>query len=113
MNKALISLIGLLLAACLGLGYLAYSQTEKVAVLQEANKSLTEAADRAQKRMKADRKVLVARQAKIASQARILAASEAALQEALQRNKTWSDTDVPPDVQEALGGPPGPVPDGL
>ena len=95
------------------LGYFAYSQTGRVAVLKEANKSLTEAADRAQERMKADRQVLVARQKKIASQARILTASEEALQNALQRNKSWSDTDVPSDVQKALGGPPRPVPDGL
>jgi hypothetical protein len=57
-----------------------------------------------------DRKVLVARQAKIAAQSRILTQAQQGVVEALQRNKTWSDTDVPTDVQNALGGHSGGTP---
>ena len=43
----------------------------------------------------------------LAFTARKLAHTKEALSEALQRNKSWSDTDVPKDVQEALAGLPG------
>ena len=43
----------------------------------------------------------------MALQARKSAEAQQALSEALQANKTWSDTDVPTDVQKSLGGPSG------
>lgn len=78
--------------------------------------ALQEATKQAQERSVRDRKALVARQAEIASKTRELARAQRNLTEALGANKTWSDTDVPPDVQDALlghsGGPGGPS-DGL
>lgn len=91
-------------AAILGLSGLLYWSIQSTGELQAENKALTEAAEQAQRRAKADRKVLVARQAEIASQARKTAQAQQALSEALQRNKSWSDTDVPTDVQKALQG---------
>lgn len=107
MNRVYLTLCAVLLALILPLGYLVYSGGQELAELKQQNKVLTEAAERAQARLISDRKVLVARQAKIASQARKLAQAQRALSEALQRNKAWSDTDVPPEVQKALGGPAG------
>lgn len=115
MNRILI--IGALLLSLAGMGYLVYYQAGRVAGLQASVTSLTEAAERAADRAKADRQVLVARQAKIVVQARKLARAQQALSEALQRNKAWSDTDVPDDVQKALAAPvsglPDPVPAGV
>ena len=113
MTRVTLALAAMLLSLILTLGYLVYSGAGEIAELKQTNTGLTEAAERAQERLKSDRKVLVARQAQIASQAVLLARSEAALQNALQANKSWSDTNVPTDVQEALRGPSGPAPDGL
>lgn len=126
MNK----LTFLLAATVIALGGLSYGQYERNKALGAQNKSLTEAVERAAEREKQDRKVLVARQAEIASQARKLKQANAALSEALnsetavyldshgvlQRNKSWSDTDVPSDVQKALQGrsdSPAADPDGV
>ena len=81
-----------------------YLHGEK-AVLEESNKILTEASKRAQEREAASRQLLVARQAKIAAQTRKLAEAQQGLSEALRANKSWSDTDVPTDVQKALQAP--------
>ena len=113
MNKAMLSVIAVLLALSGLLGYFVYSGGQEIAELKQTHNRLTEAAERAKARLKYDRQVLVARQAKIASQTRKLAEQEMALQNALESNKTWSDTDVPPDVQRALSGPSGGAPDGL
>ena len=120
MNRVYLSVLAGLLALSGLLGYLVYSGGQEIAELKqtqdslkEANNRLSEAAERAQARLKYDRQVLVARQAKIAAQARKLAEQEMALQNALESNKTWSDTDVPPEVQSALSGPSGSAPDGL
>ena len=98
--------ISILLALCLLLGIGLYHTVGSVSTLREQNNALREASKRASERIAADRKVLVARQAQIVSQRRILAQSQASLSGALQANKTWSDTDVPPEVQKALGGAP-------
>lgn len=113
MLRAYIAICAVSLSLILPLGYLVYSGGQEIAELKQSNKVLTEAADRAAERLKSDRKVLVARQAKIASQTRKLAEQEQALSEAIQRNKSWSDTDVPPDVQKALGGAGSGLPDRL
>jgi len=101
------TLTAMLVAAVLALSGLGYGLYHKNSVLSTENKTLTAAVERAVEREKQDRKVLVARQAQIASQARKLAQAQRSLSEALQANKSWSDTDVPPDVQNALGGPSG------
>ena len=113
MNKAMLSVIAVLLALSGLLGYFVYSGGQEIAELKQTHNRLTEAAERAQARLKYDRQVLVARQAKIAAQTRILDATKTELQNALRANKSWSDTDVPPDVQDALSGPSRPAPDGL
>ena len=109
--KYLLALIASLALALAGLGFLYQQQATALASLAEENSVLKEASKRASERIAADRRVLVARQAQIVSQRRILAQSQASLSGALQANKIWSDTDVPPEVQEALGGAPG-GPDG-
>jgi hypothetical protein len=100
MTRLHLFLIGLALS--LGLGWYSYSQHVEVVRLRAENQSLMEAQKRAVEREKRDRAVLVARQAKIVSQGRKLAEAQEALSEALQRNKSWSDTDVPDEVQKAL-----------
>lgn len=105
MNRVYLSVIAAMAACMMFLGWHIDQQNKQVGALAEQNKSLTEAANRAVEREKSDRKVLVARQAANASQARKLAEAQEALQNALRSNKTWSDTDVPTDVQDALGGP--------
>ena len=113
MNRVYLTLCAVLLSLILPLGYLVYSGGQEIAELKQSNKSLTEAAERAASRAKLDRKVLVAKQAQVASKQRELDKAQEALSEALQRNKSWSDTDVPDDVQKALSGPSSPAPDGL
>ena len=113
MNRVTLALAGMALSLILTLGYLVYSGAGEIAELKQTNNGLTEAAERAAERLKSDRKVLVARQAQIASQAVLLARSEAALQNALQANKSWSDTNVPDEVQKALAGPSGGPPASL
>lgn len=103
--KYLVPILGLALALC-GYGY--YREIQAGAAKSEQIKSLTEAADRAAKRAKFDRKVLVAREGEIASKARKLAQAQEALSEALQRNNDWAATPVPDAVQNALYGPSDP-----
>jgi uncharacterized protein HemX len=106
-------LIAALLALSGLLGWGLYYQIQQNAVLVVERDGATEALERAVERQKLDRQVLVAREAKIASKQRELARAQEALQNALQANKSWSDTDVPDDVQKALGGPSGGLPAGL
>lgn len=113
MNRLLLWLTGILLVSTLGLGWVAKTEYDAVRYLRIENKAFSEALERATVREDRDRKVLVARQAKLASTARKLAEAQQALSEALQRNPDWSNTNVPTDVQEALGGARSPVPDGL
>lgn len=113
MHRVYLPIIGLLLAGC-GLLWQHTSATTAALRQQEAaTKSLTGALQRVLEREQADRALLAARLAEDAVQARNLAAAQAALVEALKRNKTWSDTSVPLDVQKALGdglrGPAGRV----
>ena len=104
MTKVYLTIMGILIAALLGLGWFGKTQYDSASELRTENKTLVDAAEQAQRRAKADRKVLVARQAEIALKQRELAEAQQALTEALQRNKSWSDTDVPLDVQKALSG---------
>lgn len=113
LTKLLATLVVALLVVVIVLGSYARSAWVEGQYLKTENKALLDEQKRAIQREDRDRKVLVARQAKIALQARKLAQTEQALSEALQRNKAWSDTDVPDDVQKALGGRSGPAPDGL
>ena len=107
MTRAYVAVVAILFSLILALTYFVYSGAEQIGKLKEVNKVLLEAQNRAIQREQADRKVLVARQVKIASQARKLAQANTALSEALQRNKSWSDTDVPDEVHKALAGPSG------
>ena len=110
MNR--LALIGwsVLLALFLVLGYLVYSGASEKAVLQTANKALTEASNRAAESAKSDRALLVSRQKEIAAQTRVLAQTRSALEKALQRNQAWSNTNVPDDVKSVLrGAPSGPA----
>ena len=97
-----IGVLALLLALT---GWQAKAQYDRAQELSAQIKPLVEALDRATEREKQDRLLLVARQAKIASQARELAQVMKGVSEALERNKDWRDTHVPPDVQKVLTGP--------
>ena len=108
MNRILV--IGALLLSLVGMGYLVYHQTGRVAELQASVTSLTEVSNRAAESAKFDRALLVARQKEIASQTRVLAQTRSALETALQRNQAWSNTNVPDDVKSVLrGAPSGPA----
>ena len=113
MQRLLLYFIGVLLCLALGLGWVAKHQYDTAAYLRTENKAFSEALERAARREDRDRKVLVARQAQVASTARKLVQVEQALSEALQRNSDWSNTNVPQDVQDSLGGPSSGLPDGL
>lgn len=104
MTKLLAGIILALVLLAAGLGYTVKRQAGQVATLESHNEALGKAIDRAAERIRRDRKALVAREAANAVQARKLAQAQEALSEALQRNKTWGDTDVPTDVQEAIVG---------
>ena len=91
-------------ALVLALAGLGYGQYHKNSVLSTENQRLTEASKRAVERELEYRRILGTRQKEIASQRLKLQAAETALQNALRANKTWSDTDVPTDVQNALSG---------
>ena len=106
------TLVVVLLVVVIVLGSYARSAWVEGQYLKTENKALVDAQKRAVEREDRDRKVLVARQAKIALQARVLAQTRSALETALQRNKSWSDTDVPDDVQKALDGAGSGLPDG-
>lgn len=108
MRATLALWVGVVLALA-GLGYLyTHSQTQVDRLeLQLAQQiTLTEQARKAsiqaQERLKSERKVLVAREAKIASQARKFTQAQEALKTALQAEKEWNDTEVPTAVREAL-----------
>lgn len=100
-------------ALVLALAGLGYGQYHKNSVLSTENQRLTEASKRAVERELEYRRILGTRQKEIASQRLKLQAAETALQNALRANKTWSDTDVPEDVQKALSGPSDGFADGL
>lgn len=104
MTKLLAGIILALVLLTVGLGYTVKRQAGEVATLQTKQEALSKALNQAAERVKRDRKALVAREAANAAQGRKLAQAQEALSEALQRNKTWSDTDVPTDVQEAIVG---------
>ncbi len=104
LNRVMLALTLALLGALWYVGHLYLSQRDGLTTKTATLEGLTEAQNQAQERSKSDRQVLVARQARIASEARKLAQENEGLRAALQRNKSWSDTDVPPEVQDALLG---------
>ena len=110
-HKVYLSVIGVMAACLFALAYWLDSGRAALLHQEHVSKSLTEALIRAAEREKHDRKVLVARQSANAVQARKTAQAQASLSEALQGDKPWSDTDVPPDVQKALSGLSGPAPE--
>ena len=100
MNKVVVAIGSMLIVLAVLLSSALNGRAILKAELQTANAGLEQAATQ----RKLDEKVLAARQAENAATGRKLAQSKAALAEALQRNKSWSEADVPPEVIEALGG---------
>ena len=84
------------------MGYGLYEAGGRIAELKEQNNVLTKGAKRAQEQANLDRKVLVIRQAQIASQALLINRQRVALESALEHNKEWAAQQVPSSVQEAL-----------
>ena len=115
--RTLTLVLSALVLALAGLGYGQYHKNSVLSTenqrLAETAKAAEEASKRAVERELEYRRILGTRQKEIASQARKLAQAQQALSEALQRNKTWSDTDVPTDVQNALSGPSDGLANGL
>lgn len=118
MNRIFVTLILSLTVALAGVLWLNRSADRQIDTLRTQNTelrgerdALSKAAIRAVGRRIADDRVLVARQEKNAAQARKTATVQRAVQTALQRNISWSDVDVPIEVQEALVGPSSPVPE--
>lgn len=97
MNRILLALLAVAVAAALGLGYWADS-------LRQENAVLTEASNRAAEALKRTQRTLALREKQIAVQARKSAQAQEGLSQALQAEKPWSDTHVPTDVQKALRG---------
>lgn len=102
MTKALAAALAALTLVAALLGFGLWVAVAKNADLTHQVNVLTEAQERALARAKADRATLVARQAKIASQARLLQGQKVELDKALTNNRAWADTPVPTSVQEAL-----------
>lgn len=102
--KTLIAWIVVVIAALAG-AYGVYTLELRMQEQEATINRLTEAQDAAQEREKAARKAVVARQAKIASEARKFDTGQEALKTALQAEKEWNDTEVPQGVQDALHGP--------
>ena len=101
------SLLLALIVAALGLtGWGLYREIQSGAVKSERIEALTKASEQAAKQRLKDRKVLVARAGELASKRAELAKAQEALESALQRNNDWSNTNVPIEVQKALGGLP-------
>ena len=109
-------LLATLIVVALGLGIQSWRlealRADNAAVLAERDR-LTEAHNRAVAGLKRARATLRTREAEIASQARKLAEAQEGVQKALQDEIEWSDTDVPPAVQKALGGAISGLPDGV
>jgi len=113
MTRVAFFLLVALSAISIALGVALYQSSVEKAVQAEAIQGLVEAQNRAIERSKADAYTLVARDRNIAVQRRILTRTQKSLSKALERNKAWSDTDVPPDIIGGLAGPSGALPDGL
>lgn len=113
MTKYWLIYIVALTLMCLGAFGLLHRAHVEIQDVRAERDMAVEARNRAVERMKLDGEVLVARQAQIASQARKLKDVQNRLSAALERNKAWSDADVPPDIIGGLAGPSGALPDGL
>jgi hypothetical protein len=100
MKYVILTLAFLLALAGWGLWSQVHTNAELSVKLEGTEKALSGLVEQREK----DRKVLVARQAQIASQARELTKAREGLSQALQANKDWSNTNVPTDVQKALTG---------
>ena len=98
-------LLATLIAVALGFGIQSYRlealRADNAVVLAERDR-LTEAHNRAVAGLKRAQRTLRTREAEIAAQARLLAASQTALSGALKNNKDWADQPVPIEIQKAL-----------
>lgn len=104
MAKYLWGVIALLTLAC---SLLLSKYADQVAALSkqsEAVMRLQYEQKQANMRREKDLSTLVAREADRRSTGLKLARAEQALSEALERNKTWSDTNVPTDIQDRILG---------
>lgn len=105
MNRVLWAVMTMLLIGMASLGLLARQQSVQIGTLKAANKTATEALDRAAKQRQKDLATIALWQRSNAATARQSEQARAALQTALQAHAGWSEADVPPDVQQALQRP--------
>ena len=104
MTKALAGLLAVTLLALAAVGIIARQQAVQIGALQAEQKTLSAALSRAVEQRKQSDAALVAWRAEKASKAQESARAQQAVQEALQRVPSWSEAQVPTEVQEALGG---------
>lgn len=95
LNKPLLAVIAVLVLAVAGLGAYTQRLVKQVAVQ-------TEAAEKAQKDLKAVQATLTLRNQQKAVSDRKAASASKALQKALEARKEWAATTTPPEVQDAL-----------
>lgn len=105
---ATIALLSLLAA-----GWQIKRQFTQVAELEASNKRLQTQLSTIAEGLAATKTVLRKRETAYNLQAQKLQSAQQELQGALQANKDWSATDVPPDVQKALSGLSSPAAGGL
>lgn len=102
MTKALAAFLAASLLALVAVGVVARQQAVQLGVLREANKTATEALDRAAKQRQRDLATIALWQRSNAATARQFAMAQEGLQKALEAHADWSEADVPTDVQSAL-----------
>lgn len=102
MTKYLLAIIAALMLTLGAGGFLLQRQIKVAAALTAERDVLRQAAARAVARSKADRAVLVARQASVASEGRKSAQAQESLSKAVQGEKPWAEAVVPDSVQRAI-----------
>lgn len=113
MNRIFMTILAVATVILIAAGWQINRQFTQVAELEASNKRLQTQLSTIADGLAATKTVLRKRETAYNLQAQKLQSAQQELQGALQANKDWSATDVPPDVQKALSGLSGPVAGGL
>jgi hypothetical protein len=105
LTKAISIALAVALIALASLGLIYRAEVRAGATTRAELQTAKDALNGVAKQRKQDVATVAAWQKKNASTGRKLAEARQALQTALQGEKAWSDTQVPPAVIEALAGP--------
>ena len=104
MNRALAYVVGVLLALAALLGYGLYRQIGLTATESTTRKAAEDREEQAAKARKRTENILATVRAEKATEVRKTAQVKQALDRALAASPAWSEAEVPPEVQKALGG---------